>query len=350
MNTIVPPVSHKEFSPTYQSASLIDVGLATPLKIVEKEVMEAKPSEVRLRILASGVAFADILCRLDLYPGKPKLPFTPGYDLVGIVDQVGANVTTLKPGQMVAALLPKFGANTEMITMPAEWAVPVPEGVDPTTAVAVILNYLTAYRLLYDKAKAQKGERLLVHSAAGGVGTAVLQLGQNLGLEMYGTASKKKLSLVAQFGAIPINYQAEDFVTRIHKLAADGIDIVCDPVGGQTMVDSYQLLRKGGRLINYGFFSARDEGKLTVPKGFVRLFWYNLKPDGKKAMFFGSTPTLVNRDTKAYRNSLITLFDMLVDGRIQPIIGATFPLNQINDAHKLLAAGQTQGKIVLVHK
>ncbi|MCL4262348.1 MAG: medium chain dehydrogenase/reductase family protein [Anaerolineae bacterium] len=332
---------------THQRAILTGIGEPERLQLVTEARPEPQAGEVRVKVLASGVAFADVLCRRGLYPMMPKLPFTPGYDLVGVVDEVGASVATMHRGQRVAAMLPKFGANAEYVCVPAAYLVPAPDGVDPVVATAVILNYLTAHRLLHDKTKAQPGERLLVHSAAGGVGTAVLQLGRALGLELYGTASKGKLELVARLGATPIDYQTEDFAARIRQLTGDGVDIVCDPVGGETLAKSYRLLRRGGRLVNYGMFNARHSGKWGFARNMARLVWYSLQPDGRKAMLYGNTPSLVKQDTAGYRHSLTALFAMLAEGRIAPIMGPTLPLSDIAAAHHLLETGAVSGKIIL---
>ncbi len=346
--TLTPQTVSHTAAATHQRALLTGIGEPDRLQFVTEAPPDPQPGEARVRVLASGVAFADVLCRRGLYPFMPRLPFTPGYDLVGMVDKVGDGVT-LPTGQLVGALLPKFGANAAYVCVPTEYLVSLPAGVDPVAATAVVLNYLTAYRLLHNKAKAQPGERLLVHSAAGGVGTAVLQLGQMMGLELYGTASKSKLERVASLGATPIDYQHEDVVARVWQLTGDGLDIICDPVGGETMARSYTLLRRGGRLVNYGMFSTRNSGKLGAARTVARLAWYALKPDGKKAIFYGDTPSLVKRDNSWYRESLATLFAMLADGRIAPIIGAALPLNNVAEAHHLLETGTSQGKIILVH-
>lgn len=268
-------------------------------------------------------------------------------DRVGIVDAVGTDVIALKSGQMVGTMLPQFGGYAEMVCVPEVTAVPVPPNVDPVDAVAIILNYLTADRLLHLKGKVQTGERVLVHSAAGGVGTAVLQLGALTGLEMYGTASAGKHEVVTQFGGTTIDYRNEDFAQRIMALTGDGVDLVLDPIGGDTLVRSYTILRKGGRLINFGMFDALNGDKMAFMRNMMRIVGYTLKLDGKRASFFGSTPTVVTKETDWYRERLAHLFDLLGNGRIQPVIGATFPLSEASKAHTLLENGQVRGKIVL---
>ena len=316
-------------------------------------ITEAKPEPAagyaRVQVQTAGVAYADVMVRKGLYPGAPKNPMTPGYDIVGTVDALGADVTGLVIGQQVAAVLPKFGGYAQAVCVPAELLVPVPDCLDPVQTVSIILNYLTAYRMLHSTTHAKKGERLLIHSAAGGVGTALLQLGQIAGLEMYGTASKGKHDIVAAYGATPIDYKNEDFAVRIRELTnGEGVDIVCDPIGGETTSKSYNLLRRGGRLVNFGFLDAMDKGGTAVAASIVRIFLTKLKPDGKQIDIFGSLPTIAAKENGWYRDTLSELLDMLKNGQIDPVIGKTMPLAEASDALDMLENGRVQGKIVLV--
>lgn len=324
------------------------IGGPEMVHVFEEVVPQPQSGEVRVRVLASGVAFADVLCRRGLYPFMPQMPFTPGYDLVGVVDRLGDDVIDLHENQLVGALLPKFGANADFVCLPQKLCVPVPEGIGAPQATTVILNYLTAYRILVNKAGARPGERVLVHSAAGGVGTALLQLGRVMGLEMFGTTSSGKLALVARQGATPIDYKTEDFAQVVHDLTGDGVDIVCDAVGGETMARSYGLLRKNGRLVSYGMLSTAGGDKLSALPTLARLAWYRLKPDGKQAMLYGDTPGAAKKDNDWYRESLTNLFEMLAAGQIEPVIGAQLPLTEIAQAHQMLESGDVQGKIVLL--
>ncbi|NJP04481.1 MAG: zinc-binding dehydrogenase [Chloroflexaceae bacterium] len=331
----------------YQRIVISQTGGPDVLQMGEAPLPAPAHGEVRVRVLAAGVAFADLLARKGKYPGAPALPFTPGYDLVGIVDAVSDTGSAFQPGQMVAALLPHFGGYTEMACVPEAWLVAVPEGLQPERAVSVVLNYLTAHRLLHHSAKVKSGERILVHSAAGGVGTALLQLGQLAQLEMYGTASRPKHGLVARYGALPIDYRHDDVVERISELTRDGVDAVFDAVGGETLKQSYTVLRRGGRLVSYGFAGVADQGLPAFLASFGRLFVYQFAPDGKQAMFYGSTPTLVTSDPIWYRETLCHLFDLLARGLIDPVVGVVLPLEQAAQAHSRLEQGKVQGKIVL---
>src|SRR5512146_3122100 len=184
------------------------------LRVLEEECPEPKDGEVRVRVLAAGVSLPDLMAREGVHPETPPLPFTPGWDLVGVVDRLGDGASGIEPGQTVAAL-PIHGAYAELVCLPQRELVPVPAGLDAAEAVSLILNYVTAYQMLHRSAKVRLRQRVLVHGAAGGVGTALLQLGQLAGLEMYGTCSSRGASTVSNQGAIPIDYRHQDFVTEI---------------------------------------------------------------------------------------------------------------------------------------
>src|SRR5512140_2138146 len=155
------------------------------LRVGAEECPEPKSGEVRVRVLAAGVSLPDIMAREGVHPETPPVPFTPGWDLVGAVDRLGDGVSGMEPGQIVAAL-PIFGAYAEFVCLPQRELVPVPAGLDAAEAVSLILNYVTAYQMLHRSAKVRAGQSVLIHGAAGGVGSALLQLGHLAGLQMYG--------------------------------------------------------------------------------------------------------------------------------------------------------------------
>ena len=176
------------------------------LETVEVEAPEPGRGEVRVRVLAAGVSFADLLMREGIHPEKTLLPFTPGWDIVGVVEKTGDEASQAMVGQMVAAL-PIHGGYAQHICLPQSELTPVPDGLDPAEAVSLVLNYVTAYQMMHRVAHASRGQRVLIHGAAGGVGTALLQLGRLVGLEMYGTASLATHQIVSDLGATPIDYQ-----------------------------------------------------------------------------------------------------------------------------------------------
>lgn len=314
------------------------------LQVIEEDVPEPRSGEVRIRVLTAGVSAYDVMLRANRFPGFPRLPYTPGADIVGVVDQLGADVTTVEAGQLIAAgPLMKNGGYAEFICLPAAEVVPVPPGVDPAEAVCLVANYLTAHLAMHRVAGVHSGDRVLVHGAAGGVGTALLELGGVAGLEMYGTASKHNHELVSSLGATPIDYRNEDFVDRIRGLTGDGADVVFDPIGGARQLwRSSRALRKGGRLVWFGMAATSKSGTKVIPSTLLMLLLLKLLPDGKKAV---TTPTV---DSAWYCERLPELLDLLAAGKIKPVVAARIPLVEAARAHQLLEKGGHAGKVVLV--
>src|SRR5512141_676070 len=215
------------------------------LQVLEEECPEPKKGEVRVRVRAAGVSLPDIMAREGVHPETPRLPFTPGWDLVGVVDRLGAGVAGIEPGQIVAAM-PIHGAYAEFVCLPQRELVPAPSGLDAAEAVSLVLNYITAYQMLHRSAKVKPGQRVLIHGAAGGVGTALLQLGRLAELQMYGTCSSRSAAAVSDLGATPIDYQHQDFVKEIHRLTSEGVDVVFDGIGGTHIWRSRKALRPRG--------------------------------------------------------------------------------------------------------
>ena len=319
------------------------------LQAVEEDLPEPDSGEVRVKVLAAGVSAYDLMFRRSgTFPGTPRVPFTLGEDIVGVVDKLGEGVSTLEPGEMVAGgtfCLGVGGGYTESLCLPASELVPVPPGVDPAEAVCLVVNYLTAYAAMHRTAKVQSGERILVHGAAGGVGTALLQLGKLAGLEMYGTASKRNHELVSELGATPIDYRNEDFVKCIRNLTGDGVEAVFDPIGGARQVwRSYRTLCKGGRLVWFGMAASKKAGLQIIPFTLLMVFLLKLIPDGKQVPM---TPD-IGKDNIWYRETLTKLLDLLAAGSIKPVVAERIPLFEAARAHELLERGGYAGKVVLV--
>jgi NADPH:quinone reductase-like Zn-dependent oxidoreductase len=328
------------------------------LQVVEEECPEPMHGEVRVRVLAAGVALPDLMAREGIHPETPPVPFTPGWDLVGIVDKLGDGVSGVGPGQLVAAM-PIHGAYAEFVCLPQRELVSVPSGLDAAEAVSLILNYVTAYQMMHRSAHIKPHQRVLIHGAAGGVGTALLQLGQLAGLKMYGTCSSRGASAVSDLGGIPIDYRSQDFVKEIRRLTSDGVDAVFDPIGGSHLWNSRKTLRPGGRVVGYGnTTSLRGEGLASSRPGrrnrlhgipiyglYIAGGW--LLP-GRKRVVPYSIQTLKRLRPTLFRQDLITLLDLLQQKKINPLIAQRLPLAEARHAHKLLGMGGVIGKIVLV--
>ena len=332
----------------YKRVVITKHGGPAVLEVIADAVEAPAAHEVGVRVQAAGVSYAEILQREGLYPDPPKLPYTPGYDIVGIVEQTGTQVHDFEVGQKVAALV-KFGGYTEYINVAADKLVPVPQELDSAEVSTLVLNYLTAYQLLHRMANVEQGSRVLIHAAAGGVGTALGQLGQLAGLEMYGTVSGGKQATVQAYGATPINYKQQDFVQRIAELTPDGVDAVFDAIGGSHWKRSYATLRPGGRLIAYGFQTAISDGRRNILKtiaGFLRMPRYT-----PLSLLGGSNAIMgfdINNRPDWIRADLRILVELLAQRKINPLVAERLPLEQVERAHELLGAGAATGKLVLV--
>jgi len=308
---------------------------------------EPKLGQVRVRVLAAGVGYSDVMAQRGGYPLAPRIPFTPGYDFVGMVDQLGQGTTGIEKGQLVAALNPEFGSYAEYVCVRAKILVPVPENLDPAEVVSLILNYLTAHCMLHRKAKLRSGETILIHAAAGGVGTALLQLGRLLNLKMFGTASSGKHATVRELGGIPIDYRNEDFLMRIHSEIPDGVDAAFDPFGGRNLRRSYRAVKTGGSVVCYGFSGDNFGGLGPMITGVIQMLLLNMWPDGKR-VHLCAVPGEAKKNNAWYRETLAELLRMLCAGAVRPVIGARVPLIEAGRAHQLIESGKVVGKVVLL--
>ena len=316
------------------------------MKVIQEPVPTPGEGEVRVEMLAAGVSGMDLMVRAHSFPGFPKVPFTPGVDVVGVVEELGPGVTGVELGTRIAALIGDEGGYAQALCLPADKAVPLPEGLGPAEAAAVVTNYLTAYTMLHRAACVKSGEKVLIHGAAGGVGTALLELGTMDGLEMYGTASTRTHDLDRSFGATPIDYQAEDFVTRLRELTGAGVDVVFDPIGGARQLwRSHRALRRGGRLIWFGVAGSAQRGVKVIPESMIATLAIGLLPNAKKAPF----PPDVDEPREWYRETLELLLDYAAAGKISPVIARRFPLFEARAAHEFMEDRRYAGKIVLVN-
>jgi NADPH2:quinone reductase len=323
------------------------------LQVVEEDLPEPEAGEVRVKVLAAGVSAFDLIYRRwGHLPGSPRVPFTLGEDVVGVVDKLGTGVSSLESEQIVAGgtwALGVGGGYAEFVCLPAGELVPVPAGVDPAEAVCVVVNYLTAHEHLHQIGKVRSGERVLIHGAAGGVGTALVQLGELAGLEMYGTASQHNHELVSALGATPIDYHTEDFVERIRQLTGNGVDVVIDPVGGpRHLWRSYRALGKGGRLVWLGTAAIEKQGLRVGLLSMPMTSLFRLIPDSKRAPRCPTVDKFAKKNKQWYRETLTELLDSLAAGRIKPVVAERIPLAEAARAHQLLERGGHAGKVVLV--
>jgi len=264
------------------------------LQVRTRELGPPQAAQALVRVEASGVSFAEQGMRCGRYPGQPKFPFVPGYDLVGTVVGVGAGVDGALAGRRVAAIT-ETGEWASHALLNAADLIPVPDGLDPAEVEAVLVNGVTAWQMLHRSARVRPGQTILVHGANGGVGTILAQLARHHGVRVIGTASPRHHDTLRGFGVEPVDYHDPGLmVADIRELApggvdAGGVDAAFDNVGGESLRRSWELLAPKGTLVSYGMVSVVD-GTQSMVVLFVfllaRLVWWNALPNG-----YGPTST-----------------------------------------------------------
>jgi NADPH:quinone reductase-like Zn-dependent oxidoreductase len=321
------------------------------LKLRELPDPEPGPGEICVRVRAAGINFADLFSRLGLYPDAPKPPFTPGLEASGEIEALGGEVRNLRAGQRVMVLA-RSGGYAEKIRVPASQAVEMPAEMTFEQAAALPVNYLTAYHMLFYMASVRKGERVLIHSAAGGVGLAAIELCRSAGAEIYATASAGKFDFLRGRGVERlVDYRTQDFEREIRRMTnGEGVDIVLDAVGGETLAKGYRLLRPAGRLMTFGFSAAMTGPRINYLKAGLAFL--------RKPRF---DPLRMMRENRAVmgvhighllpeilRGEYEGLFKFFAEGRIQPYVGKTFPLAEAPAAHRYLHERKNLGKVLLI--
>jgi NADPH:quinone reductase-like Zn-dependent oxidoreductase len=312
------------------------------LELVDLPVQEPGPGQIRVRIRAAGVGSTDFNVLAGSYLFAPKLPLVPGYEIAGVVDALGRDVDNFHVGERVAALT-VHGGFAEMLVRDAGEFQRIPVGVSDRDAAAVILNYVTAYQAIHRVGKAKAGETALVTGAAGGVGTAALQLLRLAGVKTYGSASAAKHATLRALGATPIDYREGGLDRLLLALEPKGVDLALDGIGGPMIGPCIGALRPGGRLVAYGFMAA--SGPFSTLGMFANIF-VGSRLRGRRGSFYGIT-SLYRKDPKPFREDLAKIFSLLADGRIDAMVARTFPILEARKALELLATGAVEGKIVL---
>ncbi len=293
---------------------------------------------VRIRVRYAGVNFADVLARMGRYTENPEFPCVLGYEVVGSVDALGAAVDDSWLGRRVIAPT-AFGGYSDVVTVSTRFCFPLPDTVQDAAAAALTVNYLTAHHIVVRTAHVQPGETVLVHAAAGGVGTASVQLCRMIGARVIGTASPNKHELLTAMGVEPVDYRTPGWPERVRAMSGDrGVHVALDPIGGSSFETSYGLLAPGGRLCCFGDGQASDQ---AAPSFSPR----RLMNDNKGV--FGINIGALWRDPDLLRPELETLIEMLADGRIAPVIDSKVPFDHAARAHRRLEQRQNIGKVLL---
>lgn len=325
---------------------LTEAGDPSKLRIDATDSPLPGDGEVRVRVEASGVSFAEVQMLRRRYPMQPKFPFVPGYDFVGTITEVGGGVN-LAVGQRVAALM-VTGAWRTHVVVNADRVVPVPADLDPGVAAATTMNGVTAWQMVHEVAKVRPGQTVLVHGASGGVGTLLVQLARAAGARVLGTASAAKHAAVTELGASPVDYRG-DVVGQVRALAPDGVDAVFDHLGGESLAVSYSLLADGGTVISYGSLTTlREQNHWAVPylhtlRRFAgwRLAALVGRGRGRRATFYAV------RAGAKFNVALAEVYRLVAAGKLDPPIDRRMPLEKAGEALQLLIDGHATGKIVL---
>ena len=329
---------------TYRAVMLTKKGGPEALQIVELPVEAPGPGQLRVRVRAAGVGSTDLIVLAGKYRFAPKIPMVPGYEIAGVVDAIGAGVTGFKVGDRVAALT-VYGGFAEILMREAEHFLPIPDGVSDCDAAAVILNYGTAWQMIHRVAEVKRGQTALVTGAAGGVGTAALQLLRLADVKSYGAASAAKHDTVRSLGATPIAYRAGQLDRLTRALEPRGVDYVFDAIGGANIGPCIGALRRGGLLVGFGFVAATT--KMSQGAMFANLF-LGSRLRGRRGTFYGIT-LLYRKNPKLLHEDLPKIFSLLMEKKVDSLVTHTFPLLDARKALELLAMGSVEGKIVLVN-
>ena len=310
------------------------------------------PDQVLIKVEAFGIDFADVMARLGLYQGAPPLPALLGYDVVGYVEECGAEVEHLEIGDRVTALT-RFGGYAEYAVAGKSVSHQVPEDLAPGAAVALSTQYCTAYFLSLVMANLQENDKVLIHAAAGGVGTALVQMALHRKCIVFGTCgSKEKISYLEENGVHhPINYRQVDFVDAIQEIiGTQGLDAIFDPVGGKSIKKGFRLLGAGGRIMSFGVSSMNQTknifGKLRVLAQFG--IYHPLQfLSASKGMIGVNMLKIADDNPGKIAQVMQSVIQMTEDGILRPFVGGTFSIDQLAEAHAFIESRKSMGKVVV---
>jgi len=327
------------------------------LQVLDRPDPPVGPGEIRIAVRAAGVNFADTMARVGLYPDAPKPPCVMGYEVAGEVESAGDGVEEFSIGDRVFAGT-RFGGQAELVTVPANQALPLPERLSFEQGAAFPVNYGTAYAAMVVVGSLREGTRVLIHAAGGGVGVAATQIARNAGAEIFGTASPAKHEAIrAQGVAHPIDYRNQDFEAEVMRLTGgEGVDLVIDALGPTSFRKDYRLLRPGGRLVMYGISEASTERGRDIPamlKSLAKMplatipWWKSLALMNENKGVFGLNMLKWWEREGSLDRLTEPLMADLEAGRLEPVVAESFPFSRAGDAHRFIAERRNVGKVVL---
>jgi NADPH2:quinone reductase len=340
---------------TETTTEIVLPGIVEPegLQVHHRPVPTPAAGQALVRMEATGVSFAEQGMRRGRYPGQPRFPFVPGYDLVGTVVTVGAGVDAALIGTRVAAITKTGGWTTHALLRAAD-LIPIPDDIDPGEAETMVVNGVTAWQMLHRSARVRSGQTVLVHGANGGVGTILIQLARHAGIRVIGAAAPRHHEALRLLGAEPVDYaDLGALAARVRELAPAGVDAVFDNIGGATVLRSWDLLAPHGTLVSYAIAAAVDSGT-SMERNFVallaRIAWWNALPNGRRATFYnvwGGSRIRPTRFRTRLNQDLGAVLALLTEGVLTAQIAARLPLTDIVEAMRLAEARAIPGKVVL---
>lgn len=328
------------------------IGAPDVLEVREASDPEPQAGEVRIRVAAAGINFADIMARMGLYPDAPKLPTVVGYEVAGTIDAVGADVSDLEVGQRCFAMT-RFGGYSSVVCVPPSQVQPIHDGLSFEEAAGIPVTYITAWLMLMHLGNVQPEDRVLVHAAAGGVGQAALQICKWRGAEVLGTASAPKHDRLREAGvAHCIDYRNQDFEEEVMRITdGEGVDIVLDAVGGKSYSKSYNCLAHMGRLFCFGassFAPGNTRSLLAAAKGFIQTPSFKPLPmmDKNRGVHGVNLGHLWHRIDRL-KPMLTRIAELVEEGHLAPVIDKTFPFEKASEAHQYIQDRKNFGKVIL---
>lgn len=322
------------------------------LEIREAEDPEPKAGEVRIRVHASGINFADLMARIGLYPDAPKLPYVVGYEVSGVIDAVGAGVERLAAGDRVFGMT-QLGGYTDTLVVRHEQVFRMPAAMSFAEAAALPAVYMTAHHIMLFTGHLRRNSRVLIHSAAGGVGLAAIQIARTRDCEIFGTASASKHDFLRAQGCHHMLDSAGDYGAELRALTKQrGLDLILDPVGGRSWTEGYELLAPGGRLVAFGLSSASSGKKRSLLHAAIQVArikkWSPMKLMDDNKTISGCNIGRLFSEMDMLAEQFPSLVAMYEAGQIKPHVDRTFAFSDAAAAHHYLHDRKAKGKILLV--
>jgi NADPH:quinone reductase-like Zn-dependent oxidoreductase len=339
--------------------ALVQTGNGGPevLQVQERPDPPVGAGEVRIAVKAAGINFADTMARVGLYPDAPKPPCVMGYEVAGEVESLGEGAGDFAVGDRVMAGT-RFGGQAELVTVPADQVLPLPERLSFEQGAAFPVNYGTAYAALIIMGSLREGDRVLIHAAGGGVGIAATQIARNVGAEIFGTASPSKHDAIRAQGVThAIDYRSQDFAAETMRITGgEGVDLIIDALGPTSFRKDYRLLRSGGRVVMYGLSEVTKESGRDIPAALKSLakmplatipWWKSLALMNENKGVFGlNMLKWWDREGSLDRVTEPLMAD-LEAGRLEPVVAEAFPFERAGEAHEFIAQRRNVGKVVL---